>query len=60
MLYVVEIVGPNGGRARKEYESVSIRGALKLANFDLRNYPQCEIVDVWVRPDQMEVDTDPW
>ena len=61
MIHIVEIAGPNDGRAIKEYEAASIREALKLANHDLRNYPQCEIVNVIPKYDpDYPVDKDAW
>jgi hypothetical protein len=61
MVYVVEIVGPNGGRAIKEYESTSIRGALRLAQTELQGYPECEIVDIRLRRERdMPVSNDVW
>lgn len=49
MIYVVEIVGPNGGRATKEYEVTSIRGALTAAERDLREFTQCDILNIRLR-----------
>ena len=43
MIYVVEIIGPNGGRATKEYEAPSIRAVITAAERDLRSFPQCKI-----------------
>jgi hypothetical protein len=46
VIYVVEIMGPSGDRATKEYDATSIRDALRQAETDLRDYPLCEIVDI--------------
>jgi hypothetical protein len=61
MIYIVEIVGPSGDRARKEYESTSMRAALRLAQLELQDYPNCEIVDIKLRPDfDNQMDSDAW
>jgi hypothetical protein len=61
MIYAVEIRGPNGGRATKEYESTSMRGALRLASIDLKDHPQCEIIDIILRADwENTVGSDEW
>jgi hypothetical protein len=46
MIYVVEIMGPSGERATKEYDAISMRDALRQVETDLRDYPLCEIVDI--------------
>ena len=46
MIYVVDIVGPNGGKAAKEYEASSIRAAARLAELELRDHPKCQITDI--------------
>jgi hypothetical protein len=47
MIYVVEIMGPSGERATKEYDATSIRDALREVEADLQDYPLCEIVDIF-------------
>lgn len=46
MTYVVEIMGPSGERATKEYVATSMRDALRQANHDLVGYPLCEMIDI--------------
>jgi hypothetical protein len=46
MIYAVDIVGPNGGKATKEYEALSIRAAVRMAELELRSYPKCQITDI--------------
>jgi hypothetical protein len=46
MIYVVEIQGPSGGKATKEYEASSMRGALRFVELDLRPHPQFQITDI--------------
>jgi hypothetical protein len=61
MIYVVEIMGPNGGRATKEYEAPSIRAVITAAERDLRSFPQCEIVNIQLRLEwEMPVSSDAW
>ena len=61
MVYVVEIIGPNGGKATKAYEATSIRGAITAAEDDLRAFPQCEIINILLRAEwEMPVSSDAW
>ena len=46
MIYVVDIVGPNGGKATKEYDASSMRVAVRMAELELRGYPKCQITDI--------------
>jgi hypothetical protein len=46
MIYVIEISGPTGGRATKEYTSFSMWEALQQARHDLQGYPECDIIDI--------------
>jgi hypothetical protein len=61
MIYVVEIAGPNGGRAAKEYEAPTIEAAIIAAGIDLRGFPQCEIVNIHTREGEgIPISIDPW
>jgi hypothetical protein len=51
MIYVVDIVGPIGGKAAKEYEATSIGTAVRLAQLELRGYPECQITDIRLKRD---------
>jgi hypothetical protein len=51
MIYAVDIVGPRGGKATKEYEASSIRVAVRMAELELRNYSKCQITDVRLQRD---------
>jgi hypothetical protein len=46
VIYVVEIAGPTGERAHKEYDADTFRTALKLAAAELQERPQCKITNV--------------
>jgi len=61
MIYVVDIVGPRGGKATKEYEATSIRAAVRMAELELRSYPKCQITDVRLqRGWDMHAEMDDW
>ena len=61
MVYVIEIMGPSGERATKEYAATSMRDAIRQADDDLAGYPLCEIADILVRPEwDMVVHSDNW
>lgn len=61
MIYIVEIAGPSGERATKQYEAPSIRGAVRLAEHDLQGYSHCEIVNIRLHAEwDMPVDGDEW
>jgi hypothetical protein len=63
MIYVVEIEGPQGGKATKEYEASSVRAALVAAERELRNYPGCQVFDIrakWNRREAAPVSRDAW
>ena len=61
MIYVVEIRGPSGGKASKEYDAASLRAAIRLADLELRNYPNCEITNIRMRAEwEMPVSGDTW
>jgi len=46
MIYIVEIVGPTGGRAEKYYGADTFRTALRLAADDLNGYPEWRISNI--------------
>jgi hypothetical protein len=61
MIYVVDILGPSGGKATKEYEASSIRVAVRMAELELRGYPKCKITDVRLMRDwDMHAEMDDW
>jgi hypothetical protein len=61
MIYVVDIVGPRGGKASKEYEALSINGAVRLAKLELRDYPQYQVTDIRLKRDwDMRVELEDW
>jgi hypothetical protein len=65
MIYVVDIVGPSGDRATKEYEASSIRAAVRLAELELRHYPKCQITDIrlkweWEWEWDLHAESDDW
>jgi hypothetical protein len=46
MIYIVEIVGPTGGRGDKVYDADTFRTALRLAADELRDYPEWRITNI--------------
>jgi hypothetical protein len=46
MIFVVDIVGPSGGKATKEYEASSVNAAVRLAQLELRDYPKYQITNI--------------
>jgi len=61
MLYVVEIRGPNGGKASKSYEAATLQGAIRLAELELRYYPNCVITNIYQQAEwERFVDADEW
>jgi hypothetical protein len=61
MIFVVDIVGPSGGKATKEYEASSVNAAVRLAQLELRDYPKCQITSVRLKRDQaIYVELDDW
>jgi len=46
MIYIVEIVGPTGGRAEKYYATDTFRTALRVAADDLSDYPELRISNI--------------
>jgi hypothetical protein len=59
MIYIVEIKGPGGNRAIKDYEASSMRAAVRVAELELRGYPQFTITDIWLRSEwEMPVDSE--
>jgi hypothetical protein len=57
MLYVIEIEGPSGHRAKKVYRAHSMRDAIQQADADLEEFPDFVIVDV---EPQESVGDDEW
>jgi hypothetical protein len=47
MIYVIEIIDKLKRRATKEYDAPSLLHALRVAEDELRAYPQFWITDVW-------------
>jgi hypothetical protein len=61
MIYAVDIVGPNGAKATKEYEASSIRVAVRMAELELRSYPKCQITHVRLQRDwDIHAESDDW
>ena len=61
MIFVVDIVGPRGDKATKEYGAASMNAAVRLAQFELRDYPRCQITSVRLKLDQtINVELDDW
>ena len=61
MIYVVEIMGPSGGKATKNYEATSIRAAVRLAELELRDHPKYQITDVRLKRDwDIHAESDDW
>ena len=61
MIYVVNIMGPSGGKATKEYEATSIRTAVRLAELELRDHPKCQITDIRLKRDwDIHAEMDDW
>jgi hypothetical protein len=46
MIYIVEIVGPGGGRGGKGYEADTFRTALRLAADELSDHPDWRITNI--------------
>jgi hypothetical protein len=46
MIYVVEIEGPTGARASKEYDAPSMRAALHAVERDLSSYRNFRVIDI--------------
>jgi len=47
MIYVVEIQGPHGAKATKEYDARSPRELMTMVQRDLRAYPQVWFMGAW-------------
>ena len=61
MIYAVDIMGPSGGKATKEYEASSMRVAVRMAELELRGYPKCQIIDVRLQRDwDIHAEIDDW
>jgi hypothetical protein len=61
MIFVVDIVGPRGGKATKEYEAASMSAAVRLAQLELCDYPKCQITHVRLKRDQaIYIELDDW
>ena len=61
MNYTVEIKGPGGDRAIKDYEASSMRAAFRVAELELHGYPEFTITDIRLRSQwQMPSDSDEW
>ena len=49
MIVVVEIASGSGSIASKEYDSPSMKAAVRAAERELQRYPGFTVVDVWVK-----------
>jgi hypothetical protein len=49
MKYVVEIQGPSGDKARKEFDAPNMRAAMRAVEIELKEYPKCRITDIWAQ-----------
>jgi hypothetical protein len=49
MIYVVEIEGPTGGKASKEYDAPSMRAAVRAVERELSSYPKFRVIDIWAQ-----------
>lgn len=60
-VYVVDISGPSGGRAAKEYEARSMFSAVRKAERELRAFPECQVTDIRLKRDwDIRADLDDW
>jgi hypothetical protein len=61
MKFVVEIQGPNGGKAIKEYDGPTLRSVVRTVERELMNYPNCRLIDIWPQGEREEPsDDDTW
>jgi hypothetical protein len=49
MIIVVEVADRRGRRASKEYDQPTLGAAMDVAHQELRDFPDVQIVNVWIR-----------